>query len=34
MAAHASVWIEKFDRAERIFDRLIDAARAASAVAR
>ena len=22
MAAHASIWIEKFDRAERILDRL------------
>jgi DNA-binding CsgD family transcriptional regulator len=32
MAAHASVWIEKFERAQRIFDRLIAAARDASAV--
>jgi DNA-binding CsgD family transcriptional regulator len=32
MAAHSSIWIEKFDRAERIFDRLIAAARDASAV--
>ena len=32
MAAHSSVWIEKFDRAERIFDRLVEAAREASAV--
>jgi len=32
MAAHASVWIEKFDRAQRIFDHLVDAAREASAV--
>jgi DNA-binding CsgD family transcriptional regulator len=32
MAAHASVWIEKFDRAQRIFDRLLEAAREASAV--
>ena len=32
MAAHSSIWIEKFDRAERIFDRLIAAAREASAV--
>ena len=32
MAAHSSVWIEKFERAERIFDRLIAAARDASAV--
>jgi DNA-binding CsgD family transcriptional regulator len=32
MAAHASVWIEKFDRAQRILERLIDAAREASAV--
>jgi DNA-binding CsgD family transcriptional regulator len=32
MAAHASIWIEKFDRAERILDRLIAAARDASAV--
>jgi DNA-binding CsgD family transcriptional regulator len=32
MAAHASIWIEKWDRAARIFDRLIPAARAASAV--
>ena len=32
MAAHCSVWIEKFDRAQRIFDRLIAAARDASAV--
>ena len=32
MAAHSSVWIEKFDRAQRIFDRLIAAARDASAV--
>src|SRR6202008_1037660 len=27
MAAHSSIWIEKFDRAERIFERLIAAAR-------
>ncbi len=32
MAAHSSIWIEKWDRAARIFDRLIPAARAASAV--
>jgi DNA-binding CsgD family transcriptional regulator len=32
MAAHSAVWIEKFDRAQRIFDRLIAAAREASAV--
>ena len=32
MAAHASIWIEKFDRAERILERLIAAARDASAV--
>jgi DNA-binding CsgD family transcriptional regulator len=32
MAAHSSVWIEKFDRAQRIFDRLIAAGRDASAV--
>ena len=32
MAAHSSIWIEKFDRAQRIFDRLIAAAREASAV--
>jgi DNA-binding CsgD family transcriptional regulator len=32
MAAHSSVWIEKFERAQRIFDRLIAAAREASAV--
>ncbi len=32
MAAHSSIWIEKFDRAERIFDRVIAAARDASAV--
>jgi DNA-binding CsgD family transcriptional regulator len=32
MAAHSSVWIEKFDRAQRIFDRLLAAARDASAV--
>jgi ATP/maltotriose-dependent transcriptional regulator MalT len=32
MAAHASVWIEKFDRAQRILDRLLAAARDASAV--
>jgi DNA-binding CsgD family transcriptional regulator len=32
MAAHSSVWIEKFDRAQRIFDRVIAAARDASAV--
>jgi len=32
MAAHSAVWIEKFDRAQRIFDRLIAAARDASAV--
>jgi ATP/maltotriose-dependent transcriptional regulator MalT len=32
MAGHSSLWIEKFDRAERIFDRLIEAARDASAV--
>jgi DNA-binding CsgD family transcriptional regulator len=32
MAAHASLWIEKFDRAERILDRLVAAARDASAV--
>jgi DNA-binding CsgD family transcriptional regulator len=32
MAAHSSVWIENFDRAQRIFDRLIAAARDASAV--
>ena len=32
MAAHSSVWIEKFERAQRIFDRLIAAARDASAV--
>jgi DNA-binding CsgD family transcriptional regulator len=32
MAAHASLWIEKFDRAQRILDHLIAAARNASAV--
>ena len=32
MAAHSSIWIEKFDRAQRIFDRLVAAARDASAV--
>jgi DNA-binding CsgD family transcriptional regulator len=32
MAAHSAIWIEKFDRAQRIFDRLIAAAREASAV--
>ena len=32
MAAHASTWIERWDRAQRIFDRLIAAARDASAV--
>jgi DNA-binding CsgD family transcriptional regulator len=32
MAGHSSVWIEKFDRAQRIFDRLVEAAREASAV--
>jgi DNA-binding CsgD family transcriptional regulator len=32
MAAHSSIWIEKFDRAHRIFERLIAAARDASAV--
>jgi DNA-binding CsgD family transcriptional regulator len=32
MAAHASLWIEKFDRAQRILDHLIAAAREASAV--
>ena len=32
MAAHASIWIEKFDRAQRILDHLIAAARDASAV--
>jgi DNA-binding CsgD family transcriptional regulator len=32
MAAHSAVWIENFDRAQRIFDRLIAAARDASAV--
>jgi DNA-binding CsgD family transcriptional regulator len=32
MAALASVWIEKWERAQRIFDRLIAAAREASAV--
>ena len=32
MAAHASLWTEKFDRAERILDRLVAAARDASAV--
>jgi DNA-binding CsgD family transcriptional regulator len=32
MAAHSSIWIEKFERAQRIFDRLIAAARDASAV--
>ena len=32
MAAHASIWTEKFDRAERILDRLVAAARDASAV--
>jgi DNA-binding CsgD family transcriptional regulator len=32
MAAHSSIWIEKWDRAARIFDRLIPDARAASAV--
>jgi DNA-binding CsgD family transcriptional regulator len=32
MAGHSSLWIEKFDRAQRIFDRLVDAAREASAV--
>ena len=32
MAAHSSVWIEKFERAQRIFDRLIAAGREASAV--
>ena len=32
MAGQASVWIERFDRAEVVLDRLIDAAREASAV--
>jgi DNA-binding CsgD family transcriptional regulator len=32
MAALSSIWIEKFDRAQRIFDRLVAAARDASAV--
>jgi DNA-binding CsgD family transcriptional regulator len=32
MAAHSAIWIEKWDRAQRIFDRLIAAARDASAV--
>jgi DNA-binding CsgD family transcriptional regulator len=32
MAAHSSIWIEKFERAQRIFDRVIAAARDASAV--
>ena len=32
MAAHSSIWIEKFDRAERILGHLIAAAREASAV--
>jgi DNA-binding CsgD family transcriptional regulator len=32
MAAHSAIWIENFDRAQRIFDRLIAAAREASAV--
>lgn len=32
MAAHSSIWIEKFDRAQRILDRLLEAAREASAV--
>ena len=32
MAAHSSIWIEKFDRAQRILDHLIAAAREASAV--
>ena len=32
MAAHSSIWIEKFDRAQRILDRLLAAARDASAV--
>jgi len=32
MAAHSSIWIEKFERAQRIFDRLVAAAREASAV--
>ncbi len=32
MAAHASIWTEKFDRAQRILDHLIAAARDASAV--
>jgi DNA-binding CsgD family transcriptional regulator len=32
MAAHCSIWIENWDRAQRIFDRVIAAARDASAV--
>jgi DNA-binding CsgD family transcriptional regulator len=32
MAAHSAIWIENFDRAQRLFDRLIAAAREASAV--
>jgi DNA-binding CsgD family transcriptional regulator len=32
MAAHSSIWIEKWDRAQRILDRLLAAARDASAV--
>jgi DNA-binding CsgD family transcriptional regulator len=32
MAAHSSIWIEKFERAQRLFDRVIAAARDASAV--
>src|SRR3954469_6030066 len=32
MAGHASIWIERWDRARRILDHLIDTARRASAV--
>ena len=32
MAAHSSLWVERFDRAAAIFDALIDALRQASAV--
>jgi DNA-binding CsgD family transcriptional regulator len=32
MAGHASVWIERWDRARRILDHLVDAARRASAL--
>ena len=32
MAGHASIWIERWDRAEAVLDRLVQAAREASAV--